>query len=354
MKTFKVGIIGFGLSGKHFHTPLLKSLEGFEITKVLTSREDEVFQTLPNAQVVRKIEELITNDIDLIINCAPNQFHYSYTKAAIEAGKNVVVEKPFVNTITEGEELISLAKKNNVILSVFQNRRWDGDFLTIKKLLSDGILGEVTCFESHFDRLRPTNRKERWREQAGPGSGIFYDLGVHLLDQVLELFGRPQELTADLEIQKENGSANDYFHVTLKYGAKRVIVRSSSFTELSPRFYIQGTKGNFIKYGFDPQEEAMKMGHSPNDKDFGKENNSQSGILLNWKDSEKTSMKFPSLKGNYLLYYKELYESLLQTDRKKVPVTPESALDVIKLIQLCLKSSEQKKTLRYESDDVRI
>lgn len=211
MKKFKVGLIGFGLSGKVFHAPLMKAHGGYEIELVSTSRADEVRALLPQAKVTKDPKEIIQHkDLDLIVNCAPNQFHYSYSAAALDAGKNVVVEKPFANSVDEGKKLISLAESAGKTLSVFHNRRWDSDFLTAQKLILSGTLGEIKQFESHMDRWRPAFRVERWREQALAGSGLFYDLGSHLIDQALSLFGEPEYVAADIAVQKQGGSADDY------------------------------------------------------------------------------------------------------------------------------------------------
>jgi scyllo-inositol 2-dehydrogenase (NADP+) len=335
MEKLNVGLIGFGLSGKVFHAPLLNALPGFEVTKVFSSRTSEVLEAFPRAQVVRDVQEIVNDPgIDLVINCAPNSHHYSYSKAALEAKKHVLVEKPFVNTVAEGEELIRLAQKSNRILSVFQNRRWDNDFLTIQKLLQEKTLGDIRVFESNFDRLRPQTSPEKWREVAGPGSGILFDLGAHLIDQALVLFGIPDSYIVDAELQREGAEAHDYFHIILKYGSMRAVLRSSSFTQTTPRFHVQGTKGSYKKYGLDPQEAALKAGADPLQENFGKEGSSESTELI----LDGKAEKIKSEKGHYLGFYQQLYQALSGNDKTKNPVKPEEALEVIRIIEEGLKA----------------
>lgn len=339
MSKIKVGIIGFGLSGKTFHASLLKAHPAYEIKMVCTSRSDEVKHTLPEAKIVDRPDSVITaKDIDLIINCAPNAFHYSYTAAAIEAGKHVVVEKPFVNSMSEGQQLIALAKMNKKMISVFHNRRWDADFLTVKKLLASGQLGSIKQFESHMDRWRPTQRNERWKEQALEGSGSFYDLGPHLIDQVVLLFGSPEKLMADISIQKDQGLSDDYFHLIFYYGKMRVLLHSSSFSTLSPRFQIFGDQKNFIKFGLDPQEDQLRKNLSPVQSLFGIDNEELYGKIINPNDS-KTEI-IPSEKGHYLAYYDGLAKALTNMDPLALPVAAEDALKIIELMELARKSSQ--------------
>ncbi|MES2525500.1 MAG: oxidoreductase [Bdellovibrionota bacterium] len=324
----RVGIIGFGLSGRVFHAPFFKSLPEYQVTRVLSSSAGKVHEHLPGVKVVKTLPEILQDDVDLIINCAPNDYHYSYTAEALKAGKHVVVEKPFVNTVTDGEKLIQIAKENGKILTVFQNRRYDGDFLTVKKLLSEGTLGDVTLFESHYDRFRP-EIKPGWREVEGPGTGVFYDLGPHLIDQAFVLFGKPDEYQIDLAAQRKGAIVPDYFHITLKYGMKRVILHSSCMGNSSARFRIEGTKGNFIKHGMDQQEQALKAGILPDTENFGVDR--EDGTLMTWENNLKAERKIKTEKGCYIRFYEELYEAI--TGKTSiVPVTAESALDVIRLI----------------------
>ena len=324
----RAGIIGFGLSGRVFHAGLLKDHPDYEIAYVSSSRPDDVQKVLPRAAVLSSPEELISQDIDLVINCAPNSHHFSLSKLALENGKHVVVEKPFTNTVEEARELIALADREELVLSVFQNRRWDSDFLTVKKLIADGSLGEIKQFESHFDRWRPAVRSERWREQEGAGSGIWFDLGAHLVDQALVLFGKPDEVIKDVAVQKLRGAADDYFHVILKYGRIRVILHASSFTNSTPRFQVFGTQGTYTKFGLDPQEEQLRQGLSTRDAKFGRETHEANGILTS--PDLNVSRVVESETGRYIDYYDKL--SLAIRGGGKIPVPATEALDVIKIL----------------------
>lgn len=339
-ESISVGIIGFGLSGKYFHTPLLKALPYFKITKVLSSRGQELSQVLPHATQVSDIDELLDDsEIKLIINCAPNKYHFSYSKKCLEAGKHVVIEKPFVVNSEDGQQLIDLAKSAGLVLTVFHNRRWDHDFLTIKQMIASKKLGDIVLFESHFDRYRPETR-QRWREIPGvEGAGIFFDLGAHLLDQALDIFGWPQKLYADLQSQKAQDGVCDYFHVVLYYGRTRVILHGDSFNDTAPRFRLIGTKGTYIKYGMDPQEKQLKDGINPRDSIFGKEDSSEHGLATIYHGEDRDVELIPSESGNYIQFYHELYESL--TNNKLPPVLPEQALKVIRLIELSMLSSKE-------------
>lgn len=345
MKKIGVGIIGFGLSGKVFHAPLLKTNENYVVKKVMTSRKQEVEGLLSQTQVVASVEEILTDpEIDLVINCAPNQYHYQYSADALMAGKHVVVEKPFVNSMEQGNDLINLAKKQGRYLSVFHNRRWDADFLTIKNLIESDQLGDIKQFESHFDRFRPHVRPEKWREQTGEGSGTFYDLGAHLIDQALVLFGWPDSIYADIAAQRDANSADDYFHVILKYATTRVILHSTSFGKSSPRFEILGSQASYVKHGMDPQEQALKEGALPGQLNFGKEDEINYGKILTYPEDQIQSEVHPSMVGQYQKYYDELYYALIG-ERTTLPVSAQEALDVIALIQWGYQSSREKKEI---------
>jgi scyllo-inositol 2-dehydrogenase (NADP+) len=294
-----------------------------------------VKQALPNAEVVGTIDELVNRaDIDLVVITSPNTTHFPYVKEAIVHGKHVVVEKPFVVSIEEGEELISLANRHNVVLSVYHNRRLDNDFLTIKKLLQEKRIGNVYAYEAHFDRFRPHVR-DRWREKNLPGSGILYDLGSHLIDQALSLFGKPDAISADVIKQRPGAEVDDYFHVVLHYGVKRVILHSSSYVkQAGPHFTLHGDKGSIVKYGMDSQEEQLKTGMKPGDNGYGSDSEENFATL----ETEESLERIPTEVGCYDMYYKGVRDSILNGE--KLPVTAQEGLDVIKLIQLATESSE--------------
>ncbi len=329
MSKIKTAIIGFGLSGKYFHAPFLISNSNFEIKKVLSSREAEVKETLPHCEVVKNIEDIISdNSIELVINCAPNKLHYEYSKLALESGKHVVVEKPFVIDPKNGRDLIDLAKKKNLTLAVFHNRRWDGDFKTIKSLIEKNELGEIKEFESRFDRFRPNTRPEKWREQNEAGAGVLYDLGPHLIDQAISLFGMPKKIQADLGFQKGNIGVDDYFHLVLIYESLRVILHSTSFGDTSARFRIHGSKKSFVKYGLDSQENSLKAGANPSDTDFGNDPQDTYGKIVDCESGKTESV--PTQRGSYHEFYEKLYLSI--RNNEEFPISNEVALSIIDII----------------------
>lgn len=334
----KVGIIGFGLSGKVFHASLLKEHAGYEVTSVSSSRADDVHQFLPGVKVYGSASELIaSNDVDLVINAAPNAQHFSLSAEALRAGKHVVVEKPFVNSSREGKKLIAIAEGANRFLSVYQNRRWDGDFLTVKDLIESGRLGEVQQFESHMDRWRPAARPERWREKPEPGSGILFDLGAHLIDQALILFGDPDSIWADIVAQRPGSVTDDYVHIVLSYGSRRVILHSSSFAPGTPRFQVFGSKASFVKFGFDPQEPQLRDEMSTHDPMFAREPESAFGHIQEGEAGKP--QKLPTHAGRYLEFYNQLHSAIVTGNSAQLPVQPKSALRVIELIELARESS---------------
>ncbi|MEK4497610.1 oxidoreductase [Bacillus sp. FSL R12-0069] len=335
MKKIGVGIVGFGFSSTTFHIPLLQTIEEYDIRAILSSKEAVVKEALPNANVVSTIDELVKRaDIDLVVITSPNTTHFPYVKEAILNGKHVVVEKPFVVSIEEGEELISLAEQHNVVLSVYHNRRFDNDFLTIKKLLEENRIGNLYAYEAHFDRFRPHVR-DRWREKNLPGSGILYDLGSHLIDQALSLFGKPNAISADVIKQRPGAEIDDYFHIILHYGVKRITLHSSSYVkQAGPHFTLHGEKGSIVKYGMDSQEEQLKNGTKPGDKGYGVDDEVNFATL----ETEERLDRIPTEVGCYDMYYKGIRDSILSGE--KLPVTAKDGLEVIKLIQLAIESSE--------------
>ncbi|OZG71926.1 oxidoreductase [Hahella sp. CCB-MM4] len=325
----KVGLIGLGLSGKTFHFPFYKVLPEYQLSAVLSRQTDVVAEIAPEAICVQSLDQLLVADVDLVVITAPNTEHFPYAKAALEAGKHVVLEKPFVNSVAEGQELIQLAEKKQRILSVYHNRRWDGDFLTIKKMLSENKLGSISHYESHFDRFRPEPR-ERWRETPLPGSGILYDLGSHLIDQALVLFGVPATISATVKAMRENSEVDDYIHLLLEYPSRQVILHASMLTPLpGPRFCIHGSLGTFIKSGLDPQEDRLKDGVLPDHPDWAQEQAASFGHITH---ADGSSVVVPTEVGGYQHYYQALGNAIKHGAANPVP--PEQALRVIQLIEL--------------------
>lgn len=344
LERIRTGLLGYGLSGSVFHAPLLSVLDEFDIKKVMTSRKEQVNREIPEAETVSSIEDITSDpEIDLAIVTTPSGLHYEAAKECLLAGKHVVLEKPMTATAKEAEELINIAEEKGVRVSVYHNRRWDNDFLTIKQLIDEGRLGEVNTFHASYDRFRP-NVRQRWREQKGPGSGALYDLGSHLIDQALHLFGMPEAVTAQVAAQREGAETDDYFHVVLHYGKLQAILHSGSIVPANgPRYQIHGSKGSFIKYGIDGQEDALRSGQKPAGESWGTDVPENYGELTVVEGEEVKKEIVETLPGSYLTYYKELAASI--KNGGKLPVTAEEGLNVIRIIEAARTSSELKKTV---------
>jgi len=268
-KKIKVGIIGYGISAKVFHAPFLKVSPHYEVAAVLERKKEESKELFPDAKIVRSLDELLALDeVELIIITTPNETHFPYATKILQAGKHVVVEKPFTIKSEEALQLMETAKKAGKILSVYQNRRYDSEVVTIKEILNKKLLGNVYEFEAHYDRYRLEAKPNAWREESKPGSGIFYDLGAHLIDQSLYFFGLPQSVTAEIRMIRPHAKVDDYFDVRFDYGFMRVLLKGSMLVrEKGPHYMIHGDKGSFIKYGEDTQEALLKAGQLPTAKD---------------------------------------------------------------------------------------
>ncbi|NRD79490.1 oxidoreductase [Bacillus sp. BRMEA1] len=347
MRKIKVGLVGYGFSGATFHAPLLSVLEEFEITKVVSSNNEKVQQDLGDVKVVRSLEDVLKDPlIELVVITTPSGMHYEMAKQSLLAGKNVILEKPMVVEPWEAEELIKIAEEKKLLLSIYHNRRWDNDYLTVQKLVRNGLLGDINTYQVHFDRFRPEVR-DRWREKQGPGSGTLYDLGSHLIDQALNLFGFPQFIFADVFAQRENAETDDYFHIILGYEKLRVILHSGSIIpDNGPRFQVHGNKGSFIKYGIDGQEAALKEGKKPIDPSWGADNPQFYGILVTTDGEKEKKETIETLHGSYITYYKKIAESIFEG--KNAPVTAHEGLSVIKIINAALESSKEKKVVYLE------
>lgn len=315
--TVRVGLIGHGLGGRAFHEPLIRATARLSLEAIATTR------STPDPAGL-----IADPAIDLIVISTPNHSHHPLAKAALEAGKHVVIDKPFTVTLDEADDLIALAREKGRLLTIFHNRRWDGDFLTVRKLLASGRLGEMMRYEAHWDRFRPAI-KPGWKEEAGPGTGVLGDLGPHLIDQALLLFGLPDSIEGDLERQRADTAVDDYFAITLRYGRKRVILTSSLLAAAPrPRFGLYGTGGSFVKYGLDPQEPQAQAGMMPHDPAFGVEDESRHGTLTL---ADGTSERVPTERGHYLAFYEAVAAAIL--DGAPVPVEPADARAGLALIE---------------------
>ena len=327
-----VAIIGFGLSGRYLQAPFFENNLHFNL-KIILSNSQNPREYFPNVKVVKNITEIINDErIDLVSICSPNETHFEYAKLALLAGKHVLVEKPFTASSSEAEELIMLAKKKQKVLTVFQNRRFDSDFITVKKLVESGELGEILNFEIHYNRFKPELNTKKWKENVSPGSGIIYDLGAHIIDQTIALFGVPKKVYGETFTQRENSSIDDAFDIKLDYGKVKVTLRSSLIVrEDSPRYIINGTKASFVKYGIDVQEEHLKAGKTPTDIDFGIEPTTQDGTLYFEKDDVPLHKKIPTMPGNWALLFENIYDAI--ENNAALIIKPEDVIEQIKIIE---------------------
>lgn len=335
----QVALVGYGYASKTFHAPLITNVDGLHLSYVVSSSSSKVKKDWPDVTVTASLKEALADPkVDLVVIATPNNTHFDLARQALSSGKNVVVDKPFTTSIEEAVELIALAEESKRLLSAFHNRRWDADFLTLRKLLAEGKLGEVVEFESHFDRYRPEVGK-RWRERPGPGGGLWYDLGPHLVDQVLELFGIPESLDADLEAQRVGAEAVDYFHVLLRYGRKRVILHGSCLVSReNARFSVHGTKGSYIKQGLDKQEDALKKGVRPGGPDWGRD--PDEGTLTTWQEGARHVESIPNIPGNYLAYYEGIRDAI--RNGAPNPVPGEEAVRVMAVLEKAQQSSSAR------------
>ncbi len=344
--TIRVGLVGYGLAGSVFHAPLIASAEGLSLAAIVTSQSGKVKRDYPAVEVAPTFESLLErNDIELLVVATPNVTHHDFARRALEAGKHVVVDKPFVIHAAQADDLIELAKSQRRVLSVFQNRRWDNDFLTIRSLLKSGLLGDITTYEAHYDRFRPAVN-DRWREQPLPGSGTLYDLGAHLIDQALFLFGTPETVWADVRPQRQGAQVDDYFHMALGYPQRRVILHAGSLVrETPPRFQLHGSKGSFLKYGLDPQEDQLKAGLRPGDASWGRDEAVLYGDVTLDVGDLVVKGKVTTLDGCYQAYYQGMVEAI--TEGKPAPVAPEDARNTIRVIECALQSQQEQRVIAF-------
>lgn len=347
-ESIKTGIIGYGLSGKVFHAPFIHQHQGFELCKIVERNSLNSKSDYHYIEVVRDYKELLNDSsIELVVVATPNIYHFQMVKDALIAGKHVVVEKPFMTTSAEADEIIKLADAKRRYLFVYQNRRWDGDFLTIKKIIRHKLLGDIRHFEAHFDRYSPERTRAAWRDEAIPGSGNLYDLGSHLIDQALVLFGKPHSLRADMQAQRKNSPVDDYFEVSMNYPGLQVILTAGMLVlENDLRYVMQGSGGTFTKYGIDPQEEQLKSGKMPKGDDWGKEDPGKWGNIafhhadLNFEGQVETEA------GNYIAFYENVFNVIRKGEDSIIQVI--EGRNVIKIIELAFESHRQKKEIQVK------
>ena len=342
----KTALCSFGMSGLVFHSPFLSINPGFNFYAVWERTKNEAQKKFPNVITYRSLDEMLSDElVELVIVNTPNYTHFEYAKKALQAGKHVIVEKPFTVTVKEARELTDLAKEQNKILSVYQNRRYDSDYKTIKKVLDKKLLGEVVEAEFHFDRYREELSPKQHKEIPGPGTGVLYDLGAHLIDQALQLFGWPSKLFADIRIIRPVSKVDDYFEVLLYYPNLRVRLKASySVREALPGYIIHGLKGSFIKPKTDVQEALLQAGNIPGGPDWGREPETEKGLLHTEIDGVEERKYIDSEQGNYDDYYSGIYEAIRHN--KPLPVTAEEGRNVIRIIETAFESSEAQKVIQ--------
>jgi scyllo-inositol 2-dehydrogenase (NADP+) len=337
----RTAVIGYGLGGMAFHAPLVDAVPELELAAIATSRADQVHARYPGMLVTDAAAMIADPGIELIAISTPNDSHFPLAKAALEAGKHVVIDKPFANTVAEAEQLIALAKARGLVLSAFHNRRWDSDFLSVRKLLDGGRLGELRLAELRWDRYRP-EVTTAWRDIPEAGAGMLADLGPHLIDQALLLFGTPEALSADIAVQRPGAQTDDYWEMTLHYGERRVILSASRLIAAArPRFALHGLAANFVKYGLDPQEPVMRAGGSPGDPGYGVEEPATYGVLTFGDGARETIV---SERGDYRRYYSGVGQAI--AGRTAPPVTAEEALAGLRLMEAARGSAREGRRVR--------
>ena len=340
-----VGLVGYGLAGRVFHAPLIHATADLHLHTVVERHADHSRERHPWVNIVRSLDDLLADpDIDLVVLATPNTLHVPQARQALAAGKHVVVDKPFTTTADEAQQLIDHAEENGVLVSVFQNRRWDGGFLTVRQILENGWLGQLAHYEATFDRFRNYLKEDAWREEPLPGSGLLYDLGSHLLDQAQVLFGWPQAITAVLQHQRPGSQTDDAFEVRLAYPTHTVTVQASMLArEPRPHFRLFGLNGNYVKYGLDPQEDALAAGKTPTAAGWGTEPEADWGTLNTAIDGLHVRGKVETLPGAYLTYYQNVAAAI--RGEAALVVKPEEARNTIHLIELARKSHVEQRTL---------
>jgi predicted dehydrogenase len=342
----RVALIGFGYAGRVFHAPLIAATPGLTLAVIGSRQGANAGSAYPNAEIVADpLAAVAHHDIDLVVIATPNDTHAPLANAALRAGKHVVVDKPFTITLAEARALAARAAEVERLLSVFQNRRFDSGFLGIARELAAGRIGEVVELRSELSRFRPEVR-DRWRERAGPGSGMWYDLGPHLIDQALALFGAPETVYADLQIQRRGGSTVDWFHAVLGYGRTRVILESSMLApDCATRFLVRGTSGSLAKQGGDLQEDHLKASQKPGSLGWGNDPDP----LIFVRGDEATATEIPIPAGDWRIYYAAVRDAI--RGEGELPVTPAQATAVMVVIEAGLQSAAEGRVIRPSYTD---
>ena len=345
MKVINTALCSYGMSGWVFHAPFISIHPGFNFYGVWERTKNLAQEKYPDVKTFRSLDELLADkNVELVIVNTPSVTHFDFAKQVILSGKHVIVEKPFTATVVQAEELIDLAKEKNVKLSVYHNRRYDSDFKTVKKILDEGWLGEMVEAEIRYDRFVPELSYKAHKETPTLAVGCLYDLGSHLIDQALQLFGMPLTLFADIAINRPGSQVDDYFDLKLFYLNHRVTLKSSYYVrEAMPGYQLHGRKGSFIKHKTDVQETDLQAGKIPAGDDWGIEPDSQRGLLHTERDGKIIRELIPSLEGNYRDYYDAMYNAICNDT--SVPVNGEDGMTVIQIIEAAIKSNKEKRVI---------
>lgn len=339
-KKIRVALAAYGMSGRLFHAPFLQTNPDFELVKILERSRDDSRGQVPNAEIVRDYEDILQDEsIDLVVVNTPNPFHYDMARAALRTGKHVVLEKPITPTVAEGQDLIKLATEQGLMLSVYHNRRFASGYLTAKKILAEKSLGELKSFTVNLDRYRPEPGPKKWKEEQNPGAGLLYDIGIHLLDEALLLFGLPMTITADLRIQRARSAVNDYFSIRLDYPGFHVSLNASLLARIpAPAYIIHGDAGSYVKHTQDVQESRLLAGVIPLG-DWAEESAESWGTLCN----QHGEQRYPTETGDYQSFYRNIHAHL--SDRGPLLTPAQQAVNALKMIDLVLESHQQQRTL---------
>lgn len=341
----KVGLIGFGVAGRFFHAPLISTTPGLSLSAIVTAnetRKTDALATYPDVRILNSPNELWPLGLDLVVVASPNSSHVPLALQAVEAGVAVVVDKPLAVTSASARELVSAATKKGVLLSVFQNRRWDGDFRTVTSLVETGQLGHVQRFESRFERWRPA-LKGGWRETGSreEGSGLLYDLGSHLVDQALTLFGPVERVYCEADVRRTGAQADDDTFIALTHvsGTRSHLWASATAAALGPRFRVLGSESAYVTYGLDGQEDELRTGRTPRDPGFGVTPAEQYGTL----GAGPNTSQYPTLRGGYAEYYAAMAQAL--RGEAAIPVDPMDAIAALEIIEAARVSADEGRTI---------
>lgn len=338
-RPIRAGLVGFGHGGSIFHAPFLQAIDGLQLASILQRQGDTAAQAYPGVAIARSMDELLAQpNLDLVVISTPPSTHFELARQALEAGKHVVLDKPFVATSDEARGLIELARARKRVLSVYQNCRWDGDFMTLQQILASEELGRLVTLESRYDRYRPGPRTKPWQEKTLPGNGVLHDLGAHLVDQALVLFGTPEAIFADVRLDRDQAVVNDAFTIYLFYPGLRVVLNSTLLARTAgPRFVAHGTLGSYVKYGLDPQERALQGGATLGGPHWGEDPEANWGKLATLRDGHAVERRVPTIPGDYRKYYENVRDAIWGV--VPLAVTAEQGWRTIRLLELALESS---------------